>query len=70
MRKTTTAKREQGLEVVGLLMFTLWQNLGRIVGLLTMVYAALWKRSIYVSTAVHGLGSVSSTLPLLPVFLR
>ena len=70
MRKTTTAKREQGLEVVGVLMFTPWQNLGRIVGLLTMVYAALWKRSIYVSTAVHVLGSVSSTLPLLPVFLR
>ena len=69
MRKTTTAKREQGLEVVGLLMFTLWQNLGRIVGLLTMVYAALWKRSIYVSTAVHVLGNVCAMLLTLPVLL-
>ena len=31
MRKTTTAKREQGLEVVGVLMFTPWQNAGRTV---------------------------------------
>jgi CAAX protease family protein len=48
--------------------FTPWQNLGRIVGLLPMVYAVWWKRSIYVSIAVHVLGNVSAMVLLLPVF--
>ena len=42
-----------------MLMVTPWQNLGRIVGFLPMVYAAWWKKSIYVSTAVHVLGNVT-----------
>ena len=49
--------------------FTPWQNVGRIVGLLPMVYAAWWKRSIYVSMAAHVLGNVSVMLLLLPVML-
>jgi len=48
--------------------FTPWQNVGRIVGLLPMVYAAWWKRSIYVSMGAHVLGNVSVMLMLLPVF--
>lgn len=48
--------------------FTPWQTVGRILGLLPMVYAAWWKRSIYISVAVHCLGNVSSMLLLLPIF--
>ena len=48
--------------------FTPWQNVGWIVGLLPMVYAAWWKRSIYVSMGAHVLGNVSVMLMLLPVF--
>ena len=47
--------------------FTPWQNVGRIMGLLPMVYAAWWKRSIYVSIGAHVLGNVSTMLLLLPV---
>lgn len=47
--------------------FTPWQNVGRIVGLLPMVYAAWWKRSIYVSMGAHVLGNVSVILMLLVV---
>jgi membrane protease YdiL (CAAX protease family) len=47
--------------------FTPWQNVGRIVGLLPMVYAAWWKRSIYVSMGAHALGNVSAMLLMLPV---
>ena len=50
--------------------FTPWQNVGRIVGLLPMVYTAWWKRSIYVSMGAHVLGNVSVMLLLLPVLLR
>ena len=48
--------------------FTPWQNVGRIVGLLPVVYAAWWKKSIYVSMGAHVLGNVSVMLILLPVF--
>ena len=48
--------------------FTPWQIVGRVLALLPMVYAAWWKKSIYVSIAVHCLGNVSSMLLLLPVF--
>ena len=48
--------------------FTPWQNVGRILGLLPMVYAAWWKRSIYLSMGAHVLGNVSVMLMLLPVF--
>jgi membrane protease YdiL (CAAX protease family) len=48
--------------------FTPWQNVGRVLALLPTVYAAWWKRSIYVSIAVHCLGNVSSMLLLLPLF--
>ena len=37
--------------------FTPWLNVSRIIGLLPMVYAAWWKKSIYVSMAVHVLGN-------------
>ena len=50
--------------------FTPWQNVGRIAGLLPMVYAAWWKRSIYVSMGAHVLGNVSTMLLLLPVLLE
>ncbi len=49
--------------------FTPWQNVGRILGLLPMVYAAWWKRSIYVSMGAHILGNISTMLILLPTFL-
>ncbi len=49
--------------------FTPWLNVGRIIGLLPMVYAAWWKRSIYVSMAVHVLGNVSPMLLMLAVLL-
>ena len=48
--------------------FTPWQNVGRIVGFLPIVYAAWWKRNIYVSMGAHVLGNVSVMLLLLPVF--
>jgi hypothetical protein len=47
--------------------FTPWQNVGRILGLLPMVYAAWWKRSIYASMGAHVLGNVSVILMLLVV---
>ena len=47
--------------------FTPWQNAGRIVGLLPMVYAVWWKRSIYVSVGAHVLGNVSVMVVMLPV---
>ena len=49
--------------------FTPWNNVGRIMALLPMVYAAWWKRSIYVSIGAHVLGNVSTMLLLLPVLL-
>ncbi len=49
--------------------FTPWQNVGRIIGLLPMVYATWWKRNIYVSMAVHVLGNVSAMLLLLAALL-
>ena len=45
--------------------FTPWLNVSRIIGLLPMVYAAWWKRSIYVSMAVHVLGNAIPMLLLL-----
>ena len=49
--------------------FTPWLNVGRIIGLLPMVYAAWWKRSIYVSMAVHVLGNAIPMLLMLAVLL-
>lgn len=48
--------------------FTPWQNVGRILGLLPMVYAVWWKRSIYISMAVHVLGNLLSMAILAVVF--
>ena len=48
--------------------FTPWQNVGRIIGFLPIVYAAWWKRSIYVSMGAHVLGNVSTMLLMFPVF--
>src|ERR671912_930475 len=45
--------------------FTPWLNVSRIIGLLPMVYAAWWKKSIYVSMAVHVLGNVIPMLLML-----
>ena len=47
--------------------FTPWQNIGRIIGLLPMIYATWWKRSIYVSMGAHVLGNVSVMLLLFVV---
>ncbi len=49
--------------------FTPWQNPGRILGLLPMVYAVQWKRNIYIGIAVHVLGNVVAMLALLPLVL-
>lgn len=48
--------------------FTPWQNAGRVLSLLPMVYAAWWTRNIYVSMAAHVLGNVASIILLLPLF--
>ena len=45
--------------------FTPWLNVGRVIGLLPMIYAAWWKKSIYVSMAVHVLGNAIPMLFLL-----
>ena len=50
--------------------FTPWLNVGRIIGLLPMVYAAWWKKSIYVSMAVHVLGNAIPMLFVLAGLLR
>jgi len=47
--------------------FTPWQNVGRVLGLLPMVYAVWWKRDIRIGIAVHVLGNLFSMLALLPV---
>jgi uncharacterized protein len=49
--------------------FTPWANVGRIVALLPMVYAAWWKRNLYMGVVVHVLGNISTMLLLLPVLL-
>ena len=49
--------------------FTPWQNVGRIIGLLPMVYATWWKKNIYVSMVVHVLGNVSAMVLLLAALL-
>ncbi len=49
--------------------FTPWQNLGRILGLLPMVYAVWWKKNIYLSMLVHILGNISAMVLLLPAML-
>ncbi len=47
--------------------FTPWQNPGRILGLLPMVYAVWWKRNVYIGIAVHCLGNLVAMLALLPL---
>jgi uncharacterized protein len=49
--------------------FTPWQNVGRIVRLLPMVYAVWWKRNIRIGIVVHVLGNLFSMLALPPVML-
>jgi membrane protease YdiL (CAAX protease family) len=49
--------------------FTPWANVGRIVALLPMVYAAWWRRDIYISMAVHVLWNVGGMLLVLAAFL-
>lgn len=49
--------------------FTPWANVGRIVALLPMVYAAWWKRNIYLSMAVHVLWNLGAMMLLLAVLL-
>ncbi len=49
--------------------WTPWQNMGRIVGFLPIVYVAWYKKSIYVSMGAHVLGNVSTMVMLLPVLL-
>jgi len=49
--------------------FSPFQNVSRIITFLPTVYAAWWKRSIYVSMAVHVLGNVAGVVVTLFVFL-
>jgi uncharacterized protein len=49
--------------------FTPWANVGRIVALLPMVYAAWWKRNIYLSMAVHVMWNIGAMLLLLATLL-
>jgi membrane protease YdiL (CAAX protease family) len=49
--------------------FTPWNNVGRIVALLPMVYATWWKRNIYLGMAVHVLWKIGGMLLLLATFL-
>jgi membrane protease YdiL (CAAX protease family) len=49
--------------------FTPWNNVGRIVALLPMVYATWWKRNIYLGMAVHVLWNIGGMLLLLATFL-
>src|SRR5215216_3802360 len=49
--------------------FTPWLNVGRIIQFLPVVYAAWWKRSIYVSIAVHVLGNVTTSVVTLLLIL-
>jgi uncharacterized protein len=48
---------------------TPWQNVGRILGLLPMVYAVWWKRDIRIGIVVHCLGNLFAMLALLPLML-
>jgi uncharacterized protein len=50
--------------------FTPWQNPGRILAYLPMVYAVKWQRNIYLGMAVHCLGNVAFGLALLLAILR
>jgi uncharacterized protein len=47
--------------------FTPWQNIGRIIWLLPVVYATWLKKNIYLMMAVHVLSNIASMLLLLPV---
>lgn len=49
--------------------FTPWQNLGRIVGLLPLIYVVQWKKNLYISMAVHVLGNLFSMIVLLMTYL-
>jgi uncharacterized protein len=49
--------------------FTPWQNVARIIWATPMVYAAWWKRNIYLSMGVHVLSNVAGMLLMLPVLL-
>jgi membrane protease YdiL (CAAX protease family) len=49
--------------------FTPWSNVGRILQLLPVVYAAWWKRSIYVSMGWHVLGNLTAQVVTLLVIL-
>jgi hypothetical protein len=42
---------------LAVLLFTPRQNPARLVGLLPLVYAVRWKRNIYVSVIIHGVGT-------------
>lgn len=49
--------------------FTPWSNVSRILQLLPVVYAAWWKRSIYVSMGWHVLGNLTAQVVTLLVIL-
>ncbi|MBU1878602.1 MAG: CPBP family intramembrane metalloprotease, partial [Chloroflexi bacterium] len=50
--------------------FSPWQNLGRIVAVLPMVYAVWWKRNIYLSMIVHCMANTLTSLALFALLLR
>jgi uncharacterized protein len=45
--------------------FTPWQNIGRIIGLLPLVYTVFGKKNIYIGMTVHVLGNMLSMIGLL-----
>src|SRR5215218_6753120 len=49
--------------------FSAFQNVGRFITFVPMVYAAWWKRSIYVSMAAHILGNVAGAVLTLLLIL-
>lgn len=49
--------------------FTPWQNIGRIVGLLPLVYAVRWRRDIRIGIVVHVAGNLFAMFAMLPQML-
>ena len=49
--------------------FSPWQNVSRIIQFLPTVYAVRWKRSVYVSIAVHELGNLAGSALILLAML-
>jgi membrane protease YdiL (CAAX protease family) len=46
-------------------LFTPWENLVRIIGLVPLVYAVWWKRNIYLGMVVHCAGNLAGAIGML-----